>query len=244
MREKGEVAVSQRPVLVALTAWEPYVEGVQAKALPEPVIVIGEAPRISNPVQDTEPEQETDVVATLWSAPVPAPYKSWLEEKVAAPVPPLLTPRAVAKLTVPVAVRPATERLPLKRPLPWTDRSCEGEVVLMPTLRLFFKMVNATLLEKSVEDATLKDLSVELYPTDHALLSEANWKFASPVPELSPTVVRPVLLTLKSVVVAVGVEDAIAKSVDKLPVAPLGVAIESRAYGEVVPTPIFAVLLL
>ena len=34
---------------------------------------------------------------------------------------------------VPVAVRLAAEMLPEKRPLPWTERSCEGEVVPMPT---------------------------------------------------------------------------------------------------------------
>ena len=35
--------------------------------------------------------------------------------------------------SVPVAVMLAAERLPEKRPLPWTERSCEGEVVPMPT---------------------------------------------------------------------------------------------------------------
>ena len=83
----------------------------------------------------------------------------------------------------------------------------------MPTLRLFFKIVKATLLEKLVEDAMLKDLSVELYPMFHAFESEPNWRFASPVPELLPSVTRPVLSTLKSVVVAVpAVVEAITKS--------------------------------
>src|SRR3989338_9618713 len=35
--------------------------------------------------------------------------------------------------SVPVAVRFATERLPLTSPLPCTERSCEGEVVPSPT---------------------------------------------------------------------------------------------------------------
>ena len=47
----------------------------------------------------------------------------------------------------------------------------------------------------------------------------------------------PLLSTEKSVVVPSEVEDAIAKSVVRLPDAPLGVAMESSAYGEEVPTP-------
>ena len=35
--------------------------------------------------------------------------------------------------SVPVAVMLAAERLPLTSPLPWTERSCEGDVVPMPT---------------------------------------------------------------------------------------------------------------
>ena len=38
------------------------------------------------------------------------------------------------RLMVPVAVRPATERLPESRPLPCTERSWEGELVPIPTL--------------------------------------------------------------------------------------------------------------
>lgn len=110
--------------------------------------------------------------------------------------------------TVPVAVS-----VPPRKVLPATSRRLVGEVVPMPMLRLLFKMVKATLLEKPVEDAMLNDLSVELYPMFQALASEANWKFASPVPELSPIVVRPELSTLKSVVVAVAVDEAIENKV-------------------------------
>ena len=89
----------------------------------------------------------------------------------------------------------------------------------MPTLRVLFKIVKMTLLEKSVEDAMLKDLSAELYPMFHALESSASWKLESPVPALPPRVTRPALSTLNSVVVAVAVEDAMAKS--KVFVSPL-----------------------
>ena len=36
------------------------------------------------------------------------------------------------KVSVPVAVMLAAVRLPLKRPLPWTERLVEGDVVPMP----------------------------------------------------------------------------------------------------------------
>ena len=48
-------------------------------------------------------------------------------------MPPEETGRAVAKETVPEAVRVAAERLPEKRPLPWTERRDEGEEVPSPT---------------------------------------------------------------------------------------------------------------
>ena len=46
--------------------------------------------------------------------------------------------------------------------LAWIERSAFGEVELMPTARLVLLIVKATLVLKSVEDAILNDLSVEL----------------------------------------------------------------------------------
>lgn len=139
------------------------------------------------------------------------------------------------------APAPAPVERPLRAIVPFTDRVRHGVVELMPVRRLLaplpLVMVSATLAEKLVDEAMLKDLFVELYPMVHALTSEANWKLASPVPELSPKVARPVLATLKSVVVAVPlVVDAMAKSgVFTAVVAEL--EMESNAYGDVVPTP-------
>ena len=47
-------------------------------------------------------------------------------------MPPVNVARPVTE-SVPVAVMLAAERLPEKRPLPWTESACEGEVVPMPT---------------------------------------------------------------------------------------------------------------
>jgi len=124
-------------------------------------------------------------------------------------------------------------------PRPATESLEYGEVVPMPTLRLLFAMVKATLLEKSVEDAMLKDLSVELYPIFQASASEPNRRLASPLPVVPPTVTSPAWSTLKSVVVAVpAVVEAMANS--GVPAAVLAeLEIERSAYGEVVPIPTY-----
>jgi len=98
-------------------------------------------------------------------------------------------------------------------------------------------MVNTALVERLVEEEIVKALLEERYPIDHALGSPANWKVASPVPEESPKLARPVLLTLKSVAVAEAVEEAMAKSIEL--VSPLRACTANLANGEVVPTPTF-----
>ena len=61
-------------------------------------------------------------------------------EKYAEPVEPFCVveayPSVVSPVTlrVPVAIKFASDTLPEKRPLPWTERSDAGEVVPMPTL--------------------------------------------------------------------------------------------------------------
>jgi hypothetical protein len=60
-------------------------------------------------------------------------YGIWFAVSEEAPVPPEEMGSAVAKAMVPVAVRPATDRLPLTSAFPWTERSVAGEVVPMPT---------------------------------------------------------------------------------------------------------------
>ena len=64
MRENGVVAFNQRAVLVETTGDPAYVVGVQANA-PVPERVIGVAPMAAKVAQVTEPEQVTEVVATL-----------------------------------------------------------------------------------------------------------------------------------------------------------------------------------
>ena len=66
MREKGEVALSQRPVEVAETAIPLYESGVKGKPwVSVPVMVTGEEPKTLKVVQEVEPLQVTEVVATL-----------------------------------------------------------------------------------------------------------------------------------------------------------------------------------
>ena len=60
----------------------------QAKVEALLVIVIGEAPSTLKEEQETEPEQETEVVATELRAAVPLPYRSWPAVKEVWPVPP------------------------------------------------------------------------------------------------------------------------------------------------------------
>lgn len=69
----------------------------------------------------------------------------------------------------------------------------------------------------------------------HALLSEANWKFASPVPDSSPIVVNPVLETLNKDVYVLAVDDDTENRV--LCVSPLLACTVRRAKGVVVPIP-------
>ena len=67
--------------------------------------------------------------------------------------PPVSVERPVTE-SVPVAVIFAAERLPEKRPLPWTERSCEGEVVPMPTLPAP-SMVRRSLVPRTDEEEIL-----------------------------------------------------------------------------------------
>ncbi len=67
--------------------------------------------------------------------------------------------------------------------------------------------------------------------------SEANCKLASPVPDESPNVASPVLLTLKRSFLALAVEEAMAKSI--VLVSPLRALIDKLANGLVVPIPTF-----
>ncbi len=99
----------------------------------------------------------------------------------------------------------------------------------------FLEIERAATVLRFVEDAISNALVFERYPIAHAFASAPNWKTASPVPELSPIVVRPVFETEKSVVVAVAVEEPIAKSV--VAVSPLLAEMENLANGELVPTP-------
>src|SRR3989344_5197107 len=127
------------------------------------------------------------------------------------------------------AVRPAKPTVPL------TAKVRHGVVVETPKLPPF-RMVKAGVLVRLVEEAIINALVVEAYPTAHALLSEANWKVASPTPLASPIVVRPVASMEKSEVVAVAVELAIWKSIGEY--APLLRAwIDNFAYGVLEPMP-------
>src|SRR3989338_3283926 len=95
---------------------------------------------------------------------------------------------------------------------------------------------NATLLVSPVEEAMLNALSDELYPIDQALVSTANCALASPVPALSPKAASPVLSIENNVVVALAVEEPMAKRVAL--VSPFWAWSENLANGEVVPTPV------
>ena len=67
---------------------------------------------------------------------MPVPPKA-VESVVVAETTPLIAwrlPVRVPMVTVPVAVRFASERLPEKSALPWRERSEDGVVVPMPTL--------------------------------------------------------------------------------------------------------------
>lgn len=59
---------------------------------PEPVIVIGDAPIAVNDVHDTEPEQETEVVATPLCVELPQ-YVRYPAAVVVVPVPPFAIPK-------------------------------------------------------------------------------------------------------------------------------------------------------
>jgi hypothetical protein len=83
----------------------------------------------------------------------------------------------------------------------------------------------------SVEDETEKRLVC------NSPLSATIDHFANGVVVPRPTL--PVFVTVNSVVVALAVDDAIAKSVVREPVAPGSVATESCANGVVVPIPTF-----
>jgi len=80
------------------------------------------------------------VASFCQAAVVPFVVKTVEEAPVAVrPVPPYEIPRALVRFrvlirAVPVAVRPATARLPEKRPLPWMESVDAGEVVPMPRL--------------------------------------------------------------------------------------------------------------
>ena len=97
--------------------------------------------------------------------------------------------------------------------------------VVVPDLPIW----NMAFAVRLVEEAILNVLSVEKYPADHALSSAANWKTASPVPALSPMVVRPALSMLNNVLV----DEPMTK---EGPVMPFGLT-ERSPHGEVVPMP-------
>ena len=62
---------------------------VERPALPPvTVIVTGLEPMAVKEVQEAEPEQDTEVVATEERALVPFPYSNWEEVNVPFPVPP------------------------------------------------------------------------------------------------------------------------------------------------------------
>ena len=69
-------------------------------------------------------------VFRYFQADIPAAKMSPLNVVVETPAPGAI----VETVSVPVAVRLAAETLPLKSPLPWTERSCEGEVEPRPRL--------------------------------------------------------------------------------------------------------------
>ena len=62
---------------------------VHGQVSAELLIVIGDEPMTVNEVQESEPEQLTDVVATLASPLVPLPYRSCEAVRVDWPVPPV-----------------------------------------------------------------------------------------------------------------------------------------------------------
>ena len=119
---------------------------------------------------------------------------------------------------------------------------CEPELVIEnPLLPLLFVVVAKVTAGPEV---VAKPVPIEVIPEPPEIAPQVIFPDASVVSALEPlhapkrpSVVVPMLLTLKSVVVAVAVEEAMAKSVVWLPLAPFGVAIESCAYGEVVPIP-------
>ena len=97
-----------------------------------PMLVIPEPLVASVVPSKVRPEPTTSDLRAL----VPLPTK--MPPRVVLAVPPYATPSALVRLSVlmeavPVAVRFASERLPEKRPLPWTERVEPGVVVPMPT---------------------------------------------------------------------------------------------------------------
>src|SRR3989344_9118102 len=109
-------------------------------------------PPLSIPVRVVDPvpprrtasvEDEVRAVPPLFATTILSPVNevAFVPPLAMLNVPPERTPldtltapsERPVRLMVPVAVRPATERLPESRPLPCTERSREGEVVPIPT---------------------------------------------------------------------------------------------------------------
>jgi hypothetical protein len=100
-----------------------------AKAAPVLVMVIGEAPIAVKDVHDTPVPQETEVVATLWSAPLPTPYKRLPDVKVVCPVPPFPTPRVPVMVESVVVATHVGIPLESARTNPLVDEATRESVV-------------------------------------------------------------------------------------------------------------------
>jgi hypothetical protein len=121
-----------------------------------PVIVMGEAPRTLKLVQETEPAQETEVVAVVKKLFVPLAPKS-PAVKVVAPVPPfptaIVVPFQMPSFTVPVvSTRKALPAVP-------TEKSESGEVVAMPTFPPFATMKLVAVEEPTTAKARARPVS-------------------------------------------------------------------------------------
>ena len=90
---------------------------------------------------------------------MPVPPKA-VESVVVAETTPLIAwsgPVRVPMVTVPVAVRFASERLPEKSALPWRERSEDGVVVPMPTKPLGFMVRRVVVASASLTELILKE---------------------------------------------------------------------------------------
>ena len=92
-------------------------------------------------------------------------------------MPPVNVARPVTE-SVPVAVRLAALKLPEKRPLPWTESACEGEVVPMPMFpeeSIIILSIVPTVPTAAVlnEKYPIPDVESEMVPVEEATIEVA-----------------------------------------------------------------------